>query len=147
MEDRSDGRKAGYGLGENLPENGICVIHLSRTFKELLMKIVKASLIALSVAAAGSVFAGAAIAPDGLEKVNKNDWDIDAALATQPMKSQDIFHFRAGIQIEDVYVVKTFQKSAHMSMVTEMVTRPEAKDVAVFVDPAKKAAWEYRKAK
>jgi len=60
LEDRSDGRKAGYGLGENLPENGICAIHLSRTFKELLMKIVKASLIALSVAAAGSVFAQAA---------------------------------------------------------------------------------------
>lgn len=147
MEDRSDGRKAGFGLGDNLPENGICVIHLSRTFKEILLKIVKASLIAVAVATASSVFAGAAITPDGLEKVNKNDWDVDAALATQPLKSQDIFHFRAGIQIEDVYVVKTFQKSAHMSMVTEMVTRPEAKDVAVFVDPAKKAAWEYRKAK
>jgi len=57
LEDRSDGRKAGYGLGENLPENGICVIHLSRTFKELLMKIVRISLTALTMAAAGAVFA------------------------------------------------------------------------------------------
>ena len=108
------------------------------------MKIVKASLVALAVVAAARVFAGASVSPDGLEKVNKNDWDIETALTTQPLKHQDIFHFRAGVLVEDVYVVKTFQKSAYMSMVTEMVNRPA--DIAVFVDPAKKAAWEYRKA-
>jgi hypothetical protein len=111
------------------------------------MKIVKISLIALAVAAVGTAFAGANVSPDGLDKVNTNDWDVAAALRTEPQKSQEIFHFRAGIQIEDVYVVKTFQKSAYMSMVTQPQTRTvsESLDVPVFVDPAKKAAWEYRK--
>jgi hypothetical protein len=116
------------------------------------MKIVKASMIALSLAAAGSAFAGANVSPDGLEKVNERDWDVAAALKTDPLKSQDILHFRSGILVEDIYLVKTFQKSAHMSMVTETVTRPEAKDVPVFVDPVatdvprKQAPWAYRKA-
>jgi hypothetical protein len=113
------------------------------------MKIVKISLIALAVAAAGSVFAGANVSPEGLEKVNERDWDVAAALTTTPLKSQDILHFRSGILVEDIYLVKTFQKSAHMSMVTETVTRPESKDVPVFVDSIptnKQAPWAYRKA-
>jgi len=112
------------------------------------MKIVKASMIALAVSGAGSVFAGANVSPDGLEKVN-SDWDVASALKTDPLKSQEILHFRNGILVEDIYLVKTFPKTAHMSMVTETVSRPEPKDVPVFVDAvstSKQAPWAYRKA-
>ena len=120
MEDRSDGRKAGYGLGESLPENGICVIHLSRTFKELLMKIVKTTLAALVAIAVSTSMAQAADPAIGtLSVVDETKWDV--ANKGQPIeKDQEVWHGQTRtVAVKDIYQVK------------EIVAAPKTEFIAV----------------
>ena len=102
MEDRSDGRKAGYGLGENLPENGICVIHLSRTFKELLMKIVKATLIALAVAAASTAMAQDP-SPSTVSLVDPAKWDVKNAKVFK--EKQTVYDYNTRTQVQKTIMI------------------------------------------
>jgi len=107
-------------LGENLPENGICVIHLSRTFKELLMKIVKTALSALVVVAMSTAMAQAADPAIGtLSVVDETKWDV--ANKGQPIeKDQEVWHAQTRtVAIKDIYQVK------------EIVAAPRTETIAV----------------
>jgi hypothetical protein len=88
--DRTDEKLGSVWVGEGLAENGVFVINLSRTIKELFMKIVKASLIAFSVATAGSVFAQAA-GPDTntLKLCDDQKYSCDLR---ESFKKDDVLH-------------------------------------------------------
>jgi len=159
LEDRSDGRKAGYGLGENLPENGICVIHLSRTFKELLMKIVKATLIALAVAAASTAMAQSDPALNTVVIVDPTKWDVAGALAGKPFKAnQNVYDQVSYSQVtKDIYRVNEIvapapaPKSAFMAVVKSKKVEEVLvdKSTAAFVEeqkqPSPVAPWAWVK--
>jgi len=119
LEDRSDGRKAGYGLGESLPENGICVIHLSRTFKEPPMKIVKTALAAMIVIAVSTAMAQAADPAIGtLSVVDETKWDV--AGKQRIASDQDVWHFQSKtVAVKDIYEVK------------EIVAAPRTETIAI----------------
>lgn len=136
MEDRSDGRKTGFGLGESLPENGICVIHLSRTFKEPPTKIVKATFIALAVAAVSASMAQADPALNTVVIVDPAKWDVAGALAGKPFKAnQNVYDQVSYSQVtKDIYKVTEIVAPAPTPKTAFMAVVKSKKVEEVLVD-------------